>query len=206
MLSSCLFAAVLSLVSPSDEPQVRADVPAFGQRGQLVLRGVTNANVSGYHLRTKLAGATYTGNSLSFAVEPSAGVFIIDNLLLGGLINVNYGYESGEYSVGATAGPYLGYRVPMGATASFLPSLAALYSFSRSHVPAQSINGATASSDSDEHIISLRFTADFVFHVAPRVSLTAGPFVTQSVYAHTTSSGAPMETTYGLRAGVLAWL
>jgi len=212
MFPVCLFAAVLSLVSPSDEPQVRADVPSFGQRGQLVLRGATNANVMGYHQRVKIADTVYTGNSLSFSVEPSLGLFVIDNLLLGGLINVNYAYDSGTYDVGAAVGPYLGYRVPMGHTTSFLPTLTALYGFSRDHVKTQDTTGALGSIDLDTHQIALRVALDFVFHVAPRVSLTAGPFVTQSVYSHNSRSDgaqqatAPLETTYGIRAGVLGWL
>jgi hypothetical protein len=207
-----LFAAVLSLVSPSDEPQVRADVPSFGQRGQLVLRGSTNANVVGYHQRLKVAGTTLTGDSLSFSVEPSLGIFIVDNLLLGGLIDVNYGYASGAYSVGAAVGPYVGYRLPMGAVTSFLPTLTALYDFSRDHVKTQDGTGALSSIDLDTHEITLRVALDFVFHVAPRVSLTAGPFVSQSVYSHNSRSDvaqdstAPMQTTYGLRAGILGWL
>jgi hypothetical protein len=206
MLSSYLFAAVLGLVSPSDEPQVRADVPSFGQRGQLVLRGATNANVMGNHQRAKVGDVTYTGNSINFSVEPSAGVFVIDNLLVGGLFNVGYAYQSSVYTLNANVGPYIGYRVPMGATTSFLPTLAGFYNFSRSHVNAQDASGALTKVDIDSQSITLRVTADFVFHVAPRVSLTAGPFVSQSVYSHGQNGSHPMVTSYGLRAGVLAWL
>lgn len=197
---------MLSLVSPSDEPQVRADVPSFGQRGQLVLRGATSANVIGSHERVKVGGVEYAGDEISFAVEPSAGIFIIDNLFLGGLINVGYDYASSLYTVSAGAGPYIGYRVAMGSTTSFLPTFSALYNFNRNHAYSQDTTGALTKIDIDAHSINLRVATDFVFHVAPRVSLTAGPFVTQTVYSHAHGGSHPMVTTYGLRAGVLAWL
>ena len=212
MLSVYLVATVVSLVSPSDEPQVRADVPSFGQRGQLVLRGDTNANVAGYHQRVKIQGTVFKNDRLSFSVEPSVGMFVVDNLLLGGLIHTNYYYDSGAYSVGAAFGPYIGYRVPMGATTSLLPTLSVIYGFSRAHVDTQDAAGVTSPVDLDTHDIALRVTMDLVFHIAPRVSLTAGPFVAQTVYNHTSrsdlanQSNSRLETIYGLRAGLLAWL
>lgn len=203
MLSSYLLATIMSLSLPSEEPQVRADVPNFGQRGQLVLRGTTAANVYGNHMQLKVAGTTLKNDSVAFSIEPSAGVFIVDNLLLGGVLDVDYSFASGDYAVNAGAGPYLGYRIAMSHTTSFLPAVAVAYGFSRSHLKGSDDNQAQ---DLDGHHIVVRVNADFVFNIAPRVSLTAGPFVTQSVYTHMQGGNSPVSTTYGLRAGVLSWL
>lgn len=206
MLASYVLGAVLSLVAPSEEPPVRGDLPVFGQRGQLVLHGSTAAAVTGYHVQQTVNGVTAKQNQVGFTVEPSAGVFVIDNLLVGGLLNVQYQYASSLYNVSAGIGPYVGYRVPMGPAVSFLPTFGAVYSFVRNHENVIDAAGTTSTLNADNHLIYLRLHADFLFHLAHRVSMTAGPFAHQSVYDHTQGDKGPSITTYGLQIGVLGWL
>jgi hypothetical protein len=206
MLFSGLVVALLGVVSPSDEHQVRQYAPVFGQRGQLVLRGATNANVLGVHESVTTPAGEMTANLVSFVVEPSMGLFVIDNLYVGGLIDVGYRYSGGAYNLTAGVGPTVGYRVPISANTSFFPTLSALYEFNRMQVKTTTALGVTQHAHYDGQEVNLRVRADFVFHLAHRVSLTAGPFVEQSVYAHDMNKNQPWTTTYGLAAGVLAWL
>jgi hypothetical protein len=206
MFSSCLLVALLSMVAPSEEPTVRGDLPVFGQRGQLVLRGATSANVLGIHAQTSLNKVTLKSDQIGFSVAPSAGVFVIDNLLVGGLVNVSYAYVSHLYDVSAGVGPYLGYRVGMSPHTSFLPTLGAIYTYDRSHINAVDGENNVGKVDIDSHRIDLRLHADFVFHLAHRVSMTVGPFARQSVYNQSGGNKGPWITTYGINVGVLGWL
>lgn len=195
-------AAVFALDLPSEAPTIRADLPAFGLKRQLVVQGASGAAVLGRHTQFTEPGRTYRNDVFEVSLSPSIGTFVADNLLIGGFVDFNALTGGGDYTLGIAVGPYIGYRLAAGQGLSLLPTLGVGYKFNRSHFDA---TDTTEADNVDSQLIYARAHVDLVVPLRPHLSMTVGPFVHQSLFNHSGDAINPWYTNYGAQLGLLGW-
>lgn len=185
----------------------------FGDKGQLVLGGSTNANLSGSHQQAlevvDAESTTITLNgpdALTLNVGTMASAFVAKDFLLGMQGAIGGAFNKGaNKSLHTQVGPLAGYNVRMNDNASFLPTLAVLYDYSQTWF--------ATDADTHNHNIGVEVGLNFSFNIIRHLNVLVGPYVSQSVYSHTNTrvgeidrgAEGKLATNYGLRASLLGW-
>jgi hypothetical protein len=119
------------------EPPSKPQPEAFGEAGQIVVSGATQANVSHASYSTP-SGETSQPSNTSFVIAPTGDIFVVRGFSLGARLTYVHEHSTGLPDLnGISIGPRIGYNFTSDCAAA-LPSCPPLLSRFRSHGAGQS--------------------------------------------------------------------
>lgn len=192
-LYASVFALFLSLAprtyaqSPRDEAFVPGDdLVGFAARKQWVISSDAAMSIQ----RTTQRGA-HRGGSLTATVAPAVDVFVIENLSIGASVGIQHARSGAARSTRVSAGPRVGYNVPLTHLLSFWPRVGLSYSYS-----------ATRDDDArvHNHALGLNAFAPFLMHPVAQFFVGFGPFVDLDLH------GRARAMLWGGRITIGGWL
>lgn len=169
----------------------------FGHEGQIAIGGDLDLNFTKSSMSFK--GESQSAGT-SFAIQPAADYFVIDNLSVGGALGFHWQDSGGDDSSSQTRfsiAPRVGYNIAAAENISIWPRLALAYNIDSFSPP----SGSSVGSNS----LGLRIDVPVAIHLARHFFIGVGPYFSTDLTSSTEGNDAPKLTQFGLATGLYGW-
>lgn len=186
---------------PTSDPSYTAPNPllapaaGFGSPGTIV---VSSDFDLGFEYSNPSGAAK---GQMTFKLAPSLAFFLMQNLAVGGFLDLTHTARDGGSTTSFSVGPLVGYNIPLSQRLSLMPTLGIGYAWTKNK---EDLPGGARSSTTDGFTLVVR--APVLFHPLAHVFVGLAPYVNWGLSAKNEGVDLPKQRDFGVTLDLGFWL